>query len=320
MMVSSLHSAQSIPTHSPALVPDISVEDVVAAVHSFRRGSAPGPTGLRGGHLRQALQSAHGDEVATNLALSSPLTLPGLPCMPCPNRPIAVGECLGRLASKCLCVAVRDAAREYLSQLQLGVAVPHGIEAPVHVARHWAHGHSSHPNKCFLTVDFANAFNSVDRAALLREVRLHLPGLAPYAEWCYGKHSRLLFTLLGAAVGHASSVRLTLCRVTANKPLLQAIAALPDPQTALLLLHPGALQDTALHVQALDTFDSETRACLESMCTGPLQAGAWTQACLSTSNGGLGLRQTRRHSLAAYSASRAATAELCRLLRLQHCH
>ena len=44
---------------SPALVPDISAEDVVAAVRSFR-GSAPGPTGLRGDHLREALQSAHG--------------------------------------------------------------------------------------------------------------------------------------------------------------------------------------------------------------------------------------------------------------------
>jgi hypothetical protein len=32
----------------------------------------------------------------------------------------------------------------------------------------------------------------VDRAALLRETRLRLPGLSPWAEWCYGHHSRLL--------------------------------------------------------------------------------------------------------------------------------
>lgn len=28
---------------------------------------------------------------------------------------------------------------------------------------------------------------------MLREVRLRLPGLAPFAEWRYGNHSRLLF-------------------------------------------------------------------------------------------------------------------------------
>ena len=47
-------------------------------------------------------------------------------------RPIAVGECLRRLASKCLCRAVREAAREYLSPMQLGVAMPNGSEAAVH--------------------------------------------------------------------------------------------------------------------------------------------------------------------------------------------
>ena len=146
------------------------------AMFVFRRGSAPGPTGLRGDHLGETLQSAHGDEVAANLALVAQLLVRGqaplelaphlagaslhaLPKSGCDVRPIAVGECLRRLASKCLCAAVRDAAREYLAPLQLGVAVSHGIEATVHVARHWAHRHSSHPNTCFLTVDFANAFN-----------------------------------------------------------------------------------------------------------------------------------------------------------------
>lgn len=108
-------------------------------------------------------------------------------------RPIAVGETLRRLASKCLCQAVREPAQRWLSPLQLGVAVSLGAEAAVHTARNWFHRNSGHANKAFLTIDFENAFNSVDRAAMLREVRLRLPGLAPYAEWCYGHHSRLLF-------------------------------------------------------------------------------------------------------------------------------
>ncbi|CAE7232233.1 STRN3, partial [Symbiodinium pilosum] len=113
--------------------------------------------------------------------LSWPLTWLEPPYTRC--RPIAVGECLRRLASKCLCAAVKDAAREVLAPLQLGVAVPYGAEAAVHTARQWCHRHASNCGKCFLTVDFANAFNSIDPTALLREVRLKLPGLAPYAEW-----------------------------------------------------------------------------------------------------------------------------------------
>ena len=72
--------------------------------------------------------------------------------------------------------------------------MPLGAEAAVHVARQWSHRNSGHVNEAsLLTIDFENAFNSVDRAALLREVWLRLPGLAPYATWCYGHHRRLLF-------------------------------------------------------------------------------------------------------------------------------
>ena len=84
-------------------------------------------------------------------------------------------------------------ARAWLAPLQIGVAVPLGSEAAVHCSRHWAHANRSNPNKVFLKLDFANAFNTVDRAALLREVRLRLPALSPWAEWCYSHHTKLLF-------------------------------------------------------------------------------------------------------------------------------
>eukprot|EP00662_Eupelagonemidae_sp_cell21_P046891 gene46891-41891_t len=72
-------------------------------------------------------------------------------------RPIAVGECIRRLVAKCLCAAFRDDARAWLFPHQIGVAVP------------------------------------IDRDVFLREVRNRLPGLAPWAEWCYGAPSHLLF-------------------------------------------------------------------------------------------------------------------------------
>ena len=48
-------------------VPDVSAEQVLAAVRSFRRGSAAGPTRLRGDHVREALGTAHSDKVTVHL-------------------------------------------------------------------------------------------------------------------------------------------------------------------------------------------------------------------------------------------------------------
>lgn len=187
---------------STADVPDITAEQIRRAIQGWSRSSAAGPTGLRGDHLKEALATAHADEVLVHLAgvvqllvrgdapadLAQHLagaTLHALPKGQDDVRPIAVGETLRRLASKCLCQAMRDSAQDLLAPLQVGVAVPLGGEAAVHTARQWMYRRGGHATDVFLKVDFHNAFNTVDRAALLRQVRLHLPGLAPWAEWCY---------------------------------------------------------------------------------------------------------------------------------------
>ena len=144
-----LQSLGPAPSHA---VPDISQEQVVTAARSFRTGSAPGPTGLRADHIRQALNSAHGDEVAAHMtefvrflaAGNAPLevaphlagaTLHALPKPGGDLRPIAVGEVWRRLVSKCLCRALQEEFRTTLWPLQVGVAVPSGAEAAVHTAR-----------------------------------------------------------------------------------------------------------------------------------------------------------------------------------------
>ena len=174
-------------------VPELGVEDVVHAIRSFSRGSAAGPTGLRGDHLREALGSAHGDEMAVNLADVVMLlarghallevaphlagaTLHALPKGADDVRPIAVGETLRRLTAKCLCNDVRVPARDFLCPLQVGVATRHGTEAVVHTARQWVQRHAGIPDQVLLKIDFSNAFNTVDRAALLRETRLRCLG------------------------------------------------------------------------------------------------------------------------------------------------
>eukprot|EP00435_Cladocopium_sp_Y103_P062067 s521_g23.t1 len=143
-------------------VPELGVEDVVQAIRSFSRGSAAGPTGLRGDHLREALGSAHGDEMAVQLADVVMLlvrgqalpeiaphlagaTLHTVPKGDDDVRPIAVGETLRRLTAKCLCNDVRVPARDLLCPLQVGVATRHGTEAVVHTVRQWVQRHAGDP-------------------------------------------------------------------------------------------------------------------------------------------------------------------------------
>ena len=158
----------------PAAVPEFEAQAAARAVRGFKRASAPGPTGLRPDHLREALQTAHADEVAAHLALlshtlardeaPSPVapflagaSLHALPKTAGGVRPIAVGEVLRRLVGKLLCEAVREEARECLWPLQVGVGVKAGGEAAVHTTRQWAWRHASSPDRALVKVSTPSA-------------------------------------------------------------------------------------------------------------------------------------------------------------------
>ena len=137
------------------------------------------------------------------------------------------------------------------------------------------------------------------------------------------------FELLGAPIGpdafcqHYSSQ--TVDKATA---CLDAVAAVPDPQTALLLLrhcvsytkltYSMRVTPPAMHAQALQAFDDRVRACLEQLGGLPLTIAAWEQACLGVALGGLGLRSAAHHAPAAFLASASATATHCQGLDPQY--
>ncbi|CAE7336972.1 unnamed protein product [Symbiodinium natans] len=158
------------------------------------------------------------------------------------------------------------------------------------------------PQKCELIV-CGGLTASVDARAFRAGIRVNASGN---------------FLLLGAPIGQARYTEAaTLAeRVDKARPLLRAIAELPDPQTGLLLLRHCAsfckfvfalrVTPTQLLGSAATAFDSAVRECLESLCTGPLPEEAWQQASLSTASGGLGLRHAQLHAPAAYAASLAA--------------
>ena len=192
------------PTPPP---PTISEAGVLKALKSFPSGSAPGPSNLRANHLKEAVQCPSPDRAAhATRALTGVIQLlcaghgpPDIIPHLCGAtllaskkkggglRPIAVGEVLRRLTSKCLSHLARSEAIKTLSPLQLGVGVRGGCEAIIHAVNSVHRDANTPPGEQWtLLLDFSNAFNSIDRHSMFVEVRARIPSLAAWMECCYG--------------------------------------------------------------------------------------------------------------------------------------
>ena len=136
-------------------------------------------------------------------------------------RPIAIGEVLRRLTSKCVSRAVQAYAVGVLSPLQVGVGIP--VDSVASLQRD--------PNiplesRCSLLVDFSNAFNSVDRGCMFQEVRSQIPSMAAWIESCYGSQSLLylgddkIFSSCGVQQGHPMG---PLCFALTLHPVVEQI-------------------------------------------------------------------------------------------------
>ena len=182
---------------------------VIESALKFKKGSAPGPSGLRPEHLRVVLQSTNTrrDSAAVSLTkLLNKMMSGEVPRLVAPYlcgarlhagkksdgglRPIAVGDILRRLASKCAAAAVAGKAAELLSPHQLGVGVRGGCEAIIHATRQAV---DKAGEKFVMRADLVNAFNLADRATALQEVAQHFPELLPWVSTAYSSPSHLTF-------------------------------------------------------------------------------------------------------------------------------
>ena len=68
---------------------------------------------------------------------------------------------------------------------------PRGCEAIVRAARQWMGRHRGDRNRLLVKLDMENAFNCLDREAMLEAVRSTFPYLAPWVDSTYGAHSGL---------------------------------------------------------------------------------------------------------------------------------
>ena len=217
----------SLPSSSVPPSATFTASTVLVAVDSFPKGSSPGPSGLRPSHLHEAAHcpsSTRSHEFVEALTVFCQMASCGnIPPDFIPYfcgatliaslkknggvRPIAIGEVLRRLVSKCLIAATLPQAIECLSPLQLGVGIPRASQAIIHAVNIHLSSPSSNAVKPTLLVDFSNAFNSIDRSAMFSEIRQRLPSLSAWFESCYGSapvlqyKDRLLSSCMGVQQG-----------------------------------------------------------------------------------------------------------------------
>ena len=186
-------------------------EEVLRALASFPVGTAPGGSRLRASYLQDAMNIPAGDaDGRLSCALTGVVNLlargvapegsaawiAGAPVYPLRKkdggvRPIAVGEVIRRLVAKCFCARFRGRGEQtFVAVGQVGVGVKGGAEAVVSAVREAVH--RGNGSCCVLKVDLENAFNAVDREAVLRAVKQFFPEAEAWYRLCYGEPANLL--------------------------------------------------------------------------------------------------------------------------------
>ena len=177
------------------------LQDVIGVVAARHKGTAAGPSGWTFEMICAACQTSDSALDVTlqivNLILSGELPreaflleglLIGLEKPGGGVRPIAISDTWYRFAGVCaLRVYGRDIGRE-LAPLQVGVGTRGGTETVAHAL---ASALAEDPEMVVISVDMANAFNSVHRAPMFAAVQRFAPALLPVVQWAYGDETPL---------------------------------------------------------------------------------------------------------------------------------
>ena len=103
-------------------------------------------------------------------------------------RPSAISESWYRFAGFCALRTYGCGTGAGLAPLQAGVSTPGGTETVAHAL---ASALAEHPETVVISVDMANAFNSVHRAAMFAAVQQSAPALLPMVQWVYAEEMSL---------------------------------------------------------------------------------------------------------------------------------
>ena len=201
-----------IPYFDPVIFTNID-EDAIAKAAIRTRGAA-GPSGVDADAWRRFLISKNygttGKELRTAIAkmaqklctteialqennktsLEAYIACRLIPLEKKPSgvRPIGIGEVLRRIIGKAVMSEINQELKESAGSLQLCAGQKSGCEAAAHAMREI---YQEAETDAVLLIDASNAFNCLNREAMLHNIRYVCPELATYVINCYKVPSRL---------------------------------------------------------------------------------------------------------------------------------
>ena len=186
-------------------LPPISPRDLHTRIRALPLGKSAGPSGLRAEHLRRLrpptqqslarlldviLEGHQLGLTARRLLSNCFLTVLKKPTSTATElqcRPIAVPDVLRKLAGQLLLQRLRPRLAEFLAPIQVGIALPGGSELAVLPTRLALQREAAG----LLTVDFANAFNTVSRQVVLDIWARVFPEAHPFVKAIYADSPRV---------------------------------------------------------------------------------------------------------------------------------
>ena len=140
-------------------------------------------------------------------------------------RPIGVGEILRRIIGKTVVAATKSDIVSSVGSLQVCAGHDAGCEALVHAMRSI---YEDEETEAVLLIDAANAFNSVNREAFLKNVNVICPSIATFVQNCYSSPSQM-FVIGGVELSSKEGT-------TQGDPIAMAIYAIAVIPLLLMVL------------------------------------------------------------------------------------
>ena len=109
-------------------------------------------------------------------------------------RPIGIGEVLRRIIGKAIVTEIKVDLMESAGCLQLCAGQKSGCEAAAHAMREIFEQQGTDG---VLFIDASNAFNCINRQALLHNVQYHCPPMATYLKNCYARLRHFSTLIIG---------------------------------------------------------------------------------------------------------------------------
>lgn len=175
-----------------------------------------GPSGLNADMMKNLLSTKQHGEQSTNLRTAIAKLAQKLATENCQNldaytarrllplekkpkgvRPIGIGEILNRIIGKCVMQVTQAGVKRAAGNLQVCAGHQAGGEAAIHAMREIFEDPDI---EAILLVDAKNAFNNINRDAMLHNISMKCPILSKYVENTYGTPSDLYIE--GGEVGH----------------------------------------------------------------------------------------------------------------------